>query len=272
MQCLEPCLAVLADLSSCWCLETLKISTRDRLSWDPSESLPDITLHEISSLKSVDIFGWYPEGKLTLPTGCLLHLMMVLERHTQWCLWQRKGSPPSMLHLDCHTLQAWPAGVPDMLDLRYLELHCEKLQDQDLAALQHIPHVCLVFRAFSTLLLSSGSWQTLQIHGILGFSIDFFNVDAFVRGTERFLFKCPSEEAEEMYRDLRAACVRQRLACHECEHTEFLFPDLRVASLSNVKLCRAPQQLDYDHGNHEDFICTDKHGWPSRDAFPELYR
>ena len=272
---LEPCLAVLADLSSCWCLETLKIS-RDY--WDdPSGDLPDIFLHEVSSLKSVEVIGWYPQGDFTLPSGCLLRFMAVLETHTQWLQWQRKGCPISMLSLYCYhmQLQAWPTGISDMSDLRYLELYCipTMLHDQDLAALQHIPHVCLVLTAFSTLRLTSGSWQSLQIRGIAGFRVNFSNIDAFVRGTKRFLFDCLSQEAGEMYRVLRAACARQRVACHECEHWTEYSDDFTFAYLSNMKLCREPQQINIRGGmpDHKELIQTDKHGWPSKAAFPELY-
>ena len=106
-----------------------------------------------------------------------------------------------------------------MSGLQLLELQCTGLHHQDLAALQRIPHVCLGFTEYTTLLLTSGSWRSLVIRGKAGFNVDFSDVDAFVRGTERFLFKCPSQEAGGLYRILRAACVRQRVACHKCEHS-----------------------------------------------------
>ena len=117
------------------------------------------------------------------------------------------------------------------------------MQDQDLAALQRIPHVCLGFAEFSTLLLTRGSWQSLQIRGEAGFSVEFYNAGRIVRSTERFLFECTSQEAGAMYRVLRAACTRQEVACHECEHPQGFSRSpggVRVASLSNVKLCRNP--------------------------------
>ena len=183
-----------------------------------------------------------------------------------------------MLCLECTKLRAWPTGIPEMSGLRYLYLYCTRMQDQNLAALQHIPHVSPVFDKFSTFVLTSGSWRSLEIWEEAGFHIRFFNVDAFVRGTERFLVECPSQEAEGMYRMLRAACMRQGVACHGCEHLEGYPERTRVARLSNVELCRAP--ADEDVTEAEEFLSWTDHDplirsnnfWPERAAFPEVCR
>ena len=274
---LEACLAILVDLPSCQCLETLEIAALELYSIGRHLKLPDMSLHSISSLKSVEVIGWNPDGAFSLPPECLLRFAIALETDAQWLRWQEKRCPTSMLHLTFNDLQAWPSGIADMSDLRFLELHCSGLQDQDLAALQHIPHVNMNFSSFTTLLLTNGPWQSLQICGSSGFNIVFHNADAFVRGTEHFLFKGPSQGVQQLYRGLRAACARQRVACHECEHTVDRYSASKVARLSNMELCRALEQVvpwRY-HEGHKGLI--DTYGfwlckWPSRATFPELYR
>ena len=170
-----------------------------------------------------------------------------------------------MLSLVCMKLGAWPAGIQEMSGLQYLDLACKRLQDGDLAALQHIPHVSLCLYEFSSFLLTSGAWESLKISGWAGFSINFSNVDAFVKGTKSFLFVCSSQEAKEMYRQLRAACMRQWVACHEREH---MHGDSQIARLSNVRPCwGSDNAVDY----HEPLICTSGF-WPDDTVYPELYR
>ena len=169
-----------------------------------------------------------------------------------------------MLHLTCMKLRAWPAGVGEMSGLQYLNLYSKSMQNQDLAALQHIPHVILTVRMHSTFLMTSGSWQSLEISGWrAGFSVNFSYADAFVKDTKRFLFVSRSQEAQSMYAHLRAACARQWVACHECEHLN------KVARLGNVRLCQYPDPLG---GAHESLISIDEDCiWPDWRVYPELY-
>lgn len=262
--------AILADLRHSQ-IESLVLATTDDLDDYPSSDLPDVVLHEVATLKSLEVRGLYPKGKLSFPPGCLLRLSVVLERRSQWIQWQKKGCPTSMLHLVCNKLRAWPAGLQEMSGLQYLELHCKKLQDQDLAALKRIPHVSLDFTEFSTLLLTSGSWQSLQIKGKAGFNVNFSSVSAFVGGTQRFLFQCTGYEGGEMYKLLREACLRQGVPCHECEHIHTFPGSPRFATLSNMQLCKAPKRLIYLN-THERLIHSDGGYWPSKAAYPELYR
>ena len=269
MNWVKPWLDVItADLSLCSCLETLKISENLDGGWDcESMALPDLFLHDVPTLKSVELLGWYPNRKFTLPQGCLLRLAVILDTRAQWDRWQTKRCPMSMLHLKRMKMRSWPAGLQSMSGLRYLYLHCTRMRDQDLAALQNIPHVSLEFHKFSTFLWTRGSWQSLEIWGRdRGFSIRFSNIDAFVRGTELFSFVCSSQKAGEMYSDVRAACMRQGVACHECEHTEGYPKKVKVARLRNTKLCRVPDIFS----SHDGLIHMDEM-WPSRAAYPELY-
>lgn len=253
---------LMADLSLCPCLETLKIADEGFWYDTPSKDLPDLLLCEVATLKSVELLGWYPKGDFTLPEGCLLRWLVVLDT-IEWEEWQQKECPASMLLLMCMDLQEWPTGIQETSGLQFLDLYCTDLEDQDLAALQHISHVKLAFQEFSTFLLTGGSWQSLQISGEAGFTVNFFTPDAFVRGTERFLFKSPSEQAGDLFDVLRAACMRQGVACHEFEHAPGYPDGIKYARLSNVKLCRGPD-------NRDSLLELDEY-WPSRANFPELY-
>ncbi len=265
---------IMTDLSFCSCLETLEIVQAHIDDINPSMSFPKLLLQGVATLKSVELVGWYPAEKLTLPPGCMLRMFMALHTVEQWEEWQRQGCPTSMLNLVCKKLQAWPAGIQEVSGLQFLKLCCTSLQDQDLAALQHIPHVSLRFYRFSTLRLSSGSWQSLEICGQAGFSVSFSDPDLFVKSTAKFLFVSPSLQAGDVYRVLPAACARQGVACYECEH--HLAPQddprsFRVLRLSNVKLCD-PGAPVMTSANHEGLIAfDDRHVWPSKDVYPQLY-
>ena len=274
MRYVRPWLDVItADLSYCSCLETLKIEADRINSNSMSMKLPDLLLHEVTTLRSLELIGWYPKGRFTLPPGCVLRLLAVLDTPAQWEQLQAKGCPMSMLYLSCMKLQAWTKGVPRMSGLQFLKLHCTRMQDQDLAALQHIPHLCLGFTKFSTFRVTSGSWQSFQIRGKGGFSINFSNADAFVRGTGRFFLECSGHETDQMYRVLRAACMRKGVEYYECEHHKRLkgHPDsIITSSFNNVELCKAARTRSGAMlGHHEQIMCTDEF-WPSRAAYPEL--
>ena len=262
---------IMADLSQCSCLETLTI-VGDHVEYGcESLELPELHLHDVTSLKRLDLVGWVPWESFTLPPGCMLRFLANWKTQDQWQRWQSKGHPTDMLYLVCRELQAWPTGIQDMSGLQFLKLQCRKLQGQDLAALKHIPHVSLRFSEFTTLSLSSGCWQSLQIWGSAGFSVSFSNVDKFVRDTERFLLCCSSREVGGMYGVMRAACARQGVACHECRHVRStaVAPHKKsITCLNNVKLCEARGSFS----KHEGLMETDDDYWPSRAVYPELYR
>ena len=266
---------IAADLSFCSCLESLKIADTEIRHHRSSMDLPDLFLQDITTLQSVELVGWYPKGKLTLPPGCLLRMVLLLDT-ARWERLQRKASLTSMLYLSCMDMLAFPAGLWAMSGLQYLALHCKDMQDQDLAALKHIPHVYLGFESFSTFRLTSGSWQSLHLHGPAGFSIHFSNADTFVRYTKRFHYEGISMTAEGMQGVLQEACRRQDVAYYQCVHRltcEGLRTEITMTSLSNVKLCRAPghekiSMLDVQHDN----LLHLHDYWPNRAAYPELYK
>ena len=269
---------VMADLSFCSFLETLKIteSMEEGMMWCIEDWLPDLFLRDVVTPKSMELIGRYPKVNLTLPPGCLLRVAVIVMASAQWNHWQKMGFSTSVLHLKCLQLRpgAWPIGIQGMSDLRYLSLSCDgRMQNQDLAALQHIPHVNLRFNEDSTFLLTSRFWESLQISGEAGFDVGFSNVDAFVRDTRQFLFECTSQEVGGMYAALHAACMRQGVACYKCVHAEGYYKQVRVAQFSNMKVCRTPSGVQGATPNVDHRCLLDVDGcWPSRAASPELYR
>ena len=77
--------SMMAHLSFCSCLETLKLGN-DGI--DPEGLSPslyaDIFLHDVTTLKSVEIYNWYPEQEFVLPIGCLLRFAVGVETCSQW--------------------------------------------------------------------------------------------------------------------------------------------------------------------------------------------
>ena len=268
---------ITTDLSLCSCLESLKIADKQIHSRVQSLELPDLLLREVATLKSVELVGWYPKQRFTLPPGCVLRLAAALGTSAEWEELQAKGCPPSMLRLVCPELQAWPRGVPFMSGLQYLEPYCRSVQDQDLAALQRIPHLYLGFAEYSTFRMTSGSWRSFQIRAEGGLSIKFSSVDAFVRGTERFVLECSGgRQAEGLYGLLRAACKRQGVACHECRHLVRRGgdPDKYLVSINNKEECTAAKTrsgIVLGGGRIHELIMRRDELWPSRVAYPELY-
>ena len=58
-----------------------------------------------------------------------------------------------------------------------------------------IPHLKLGFEKFSTFLLTSGSWQSLEISGNAGFSVAFYSLDAFCQRHKAVPCECPNQQA-----------------------------------------------------------------------------
>ena len=94
--------------------------------------------------------------------------------------------------------------------MEFLAIHCAAMQLADLGILRRIPFVDLHFEQETILVLSAGSWQSLETHGQKGFHIDFRDIDAFVQDINRFLFKGGSES---MYSLILEANKRQKLPC-----------------------------------------------------------
>ena len=104
---------IMADLSLCSSLESLKIADDWMEEGVISKGLPDLFLHDVTTLKTVELVGWYPEEHFSLPPGCMLHVVVIMDSQAQWHQWQEKGLT-SMLYLDCTELQAWPTGIQEI--------------------------------------------------------------------------------------------------------------------------------------------------------------
>ncbi len=259
------------DLSFCRCLESLKITDTDELGTD--QILPSMTLHAVTSLKHVELIGWWPQHRASLPQNCLLRLVMKCSDVSKWDDWQELQCPISMLFLDCQKMQTWPTEIEYVSGLQWLELKCKRLLQQDLAVLQCIPHVRVRVTRYSTLLVTSGTWQSIEIRGEKGFDITFSDVDSFVKGTEKFLFICLSKQSARMYNQLHAACRRQGVACHACEHADEKNTHknlISVARLSNMKVCKGSAQGLRWWDRHEKLMDT-MDFWPKQSVYPELY-
>ena len=73
--------SMMADVSFCSCLESLKLGNDEGIDCEvPSKSLcADVVLHDVKTLKSVEVYNWCPEQDFSLPEGCLLRLALTLE-------------------------------------------------------------------------------------------------------------------------------------------------------------------------------------------------
>ena len=237
--------SIIADLRFCSSLESLTIAREQICDDIRSEDLPDLILHELSSLKIVQLRGWCPRNRFTIPSRCVVRLFMAAETPDEWLQWQRRGCPTSMLCLTYMGLQTWHAGIGQVSGLQYLDLHMQSMQEQDLGAFDQIPHVRLTVKRYSTFLLTRGSWRSLHIVASDEIYIKFSDTKAFVRGTERFLLdqEGNSEKARSLFCLLGRTCRRQGVACQKCEHTHKRFgkPDLERASLSSVELRKIPE-------------------------------
>lgn len=100
-------------------------------------------------------------------------------------------------------LESWPQGIQELSCLEFLAIYRTAIHLAGLGILRRIPYIDLHFKQEAMLVLSAGSWQSLETHGQKGFNIDFRDVGAFVQGTNHFLFK---QGSELMYFLVLAAC------------------------------------------------------------------
>ena len=213
------------DLAYCLTLETLVIgdSIDEALAVGVAFTyLPDMSLHDLPYLRHVELYGWIPGRTFSLPPGCQLQLSAIVEDHWRWeQKWESIRNSATVLCLGYHPPESWPQGIQEFSCLEFLAISCKALQLADVGILQRIPYINLHFEQETTLVLSAGSWQSLEIHGQKGFDIEFRDVDAFVQGTNHFLFKRGSVG---MYSLVMEACKRQKVPCHRrqcCEFWEF---------------------------------------------------
>lgn len=204
---------VLVDLSFCKGLEFLKITGIEPDYNAASLHLPDLCLHHVTSPKNVQLLGWFPTGDISLAPDCRLRMDTVCSGHDLWEEhWKCAADRTWALSLSYNLLQAWPEGIHLFSSLQYSILGCLSFYEAHLATLQGIPHVRLWFEHYTTLLVSAGAWKNLEGVGRGGFDIAFSDLDAFVRGTEWFLFVCTHRRPLRLIARMHGACSPKECA------------------------------------------------------------
>ena len=213
-----------ADLSCCLSLESFKLTDGEMNILGGCHKLPDVDLSAMPKLRRIELEGWLPAATFNLPAGCELFAAAVCNINCPWDEhWRAMQRTLTVLNLWDIGLKEWPAGVERLSQLQYLQLlyDCEILE-QDLAVLSAIPHVNLLIGGMASFTLTGGAWQSLQVHGGGNLRITFTDANAFVRGTERFLFCStgPVEMSQPMCASIREACSRQLKSCYQCTFKE----------------------------------------------------
>ena len=212
------------DLSFCYSLESLKITSPEDLDEDKmAGKLPDVLLSNMPNLKRFELVNWFPFAAFSLPADCELCISAVSDEcsfEEQWEAMQRHLKVLTLADMGDPDLLSWQDGFECLSRLQYFLFESGSCLTLDLAELQAIPHVELWINGTGSLSLSEGAWQSLEVYGRNGLRIDFSNVDAFVRGTQRFLLMSSGNKAvsQPMCASIREACNRQVKSCYQCEY------------------------------------------------------
>ena len=231
---LEP---FLIGLSFCSKLEALKITdTNVNLSSSKSD-VPCFSIFGAASLRQIELLGVVPGIMVQLPSQCLLRLSA--SQHYSSHPWESYQNSIkdfiSVLWLHQQSSEAWPAGLQDYSRLQYLQLTCTDVIELSLADMIHIPHVRMDITGMASLLLTRGAWQSLEVHSRRELFLTFSDVDAFVRGTQNFLFSGGSSLAfsKAAFAPIQDACKEQGKPCYECQYRDRLDDYNLVLRMSN---------------------------------------
>ena len=219
------------DLSFCSCLESLKITLEKAGEREiHCSKLSELQLSSLPKLKRVELMGWFPETHNSLPPDCELLVSVAFDdtfpQREQWEAMQRHLTIASLATATAELeymadiwLREWPVGFERLTRLQFLRFQCSESLEQDLAVLKAIPHVDLTVDGMASLNLTSGTWQSLKVHGRHGLCITFSDADAFVRGTGQFLFDSSGnrEISQPMCASIGEACSRQSKSYYLCE-------------------------------------------------------
>ncbi len=227
-----------ADLNFCHCLESLRITQQFDI--DPtieSDRLPEINLSALPSLKRVELEGWFPEAGFHLPSDCELNVTVASATcffEEQWEAMQKHLKVLIVIDEGDPGLQTWQDGFDVLSHLQYFNFQAVGSLVLDLADLKAILHVDLYVAGTASLSLSDGAWQSLQVLCRRGLCIDFTDAEAFVRGTERFLFISLGNRAtsQPMCASIREACSRQVKSCYQ---SGYIGQSLYTVRLSNCE-------------------------------------
>ena len=245
------------DLRACLMLESLKVSTtihdEDYSYFVP---LPGLRLRYMSKLRHIELEEQtLPWHCLELPPGCQLFVRLSQPLHEIFC-----GNAGELVCKQTRVmwLREWyTSWQTDLARFQHLQLlvmevdKCSQSPPLDLAKLQHIPHVRLLSKHPVSLVLTEGSWQSLEILGERGVHVTFSDVDAFVTRTKLFSFCCSDtfflsdfrrgatsrKSPAMMMERLQAACSKHSVECYTTSHNDHSWPfTVKVTRLSNRKL------------------------------------
>ena len=244
------------DLKACIMLESLKVVMRaaeGSISDLASGYQPDICLSHMPKLQHFELEEQaLPRDKLALPSGCQLFIKLCgyqPELSGEDCL-ESVSRHATIMCVNIVALRAWPATLGSFgLQLLVLELIANNMVNSpllDLVVLRDIPHVRLYSRSFLNLLLTGGSWQSLDIHSDEGLYVEFSDMGAFVTSTKLFSFCYGYMDIHSlgtrmmcaaMVDNMQATCGKYDMKCYKTSHSFSSLGMLRwVTRISNKKL------------------------------------
>ena len=229
------------DLSSCHSLECLRITQAA-----PAEvlivsgKLPEVQLSNLQNLKRVELVQWFPDVGFSLPPECKLCVTVNPDRchfEKQWVAMQKHLTVLTLADIFYLGPESWLVGFERLSRLQYFSFESAGPLVLDLAELKSIPHVKVHINGRAILTLSDGTWETLHVCGRRGLCISLTDADAFVRGTERFLFVSLGSAAisQPMCASIREACSRQVKSCYQCGYMGRFEKDPYTVRLSNCE-------------------------------------
>ena len=239
------------DLGFCYSLESLRITQAiPREAVAVSGKLPEVQLSTLPNLKRVELVQWFPDLGFSLPPECELYVTVSSVRFAiekQWDDMQRHLRVLALADIGFSGPQGWLVGFERLSRLQFFSFKGASSVLLDLAELKAIPHVEVHIDGDANLTLSDGTWQTLQVCGKDGLCINFTDAEAFVRGTQRFLFVSLGDAAtsQPMCASIREACSRQAKSCYQCGYMGQWEEDPYTVRLSN---CEEMMRLQPLHG------------------------
>ncbi len=247
---------ILADVSCCLTLESLRISSSGLGLMVDSEGLAGMHFHSMPCLKHVRLDGCYPYKALQLPADCSLFLDLSCMGNFKFHEHDEKFRDHAIvLRLNTADDTDWPSGLLKLSKLQFLELDSVGgFSDQDLADLQHIPEVKISLDSEDQLLLTGGSWDSFEIFQFGQLDLTISDVDSFVRGTKSFTLMSESSQgaSKDLFRELKAACRRQGKKCHIGKHMGLVKGEMmKYATLSTSKEIAKGCPTFYDEFNKD---------------------
>ncbi len=244
------------DVSCCLTLESLRIVSRGLGQMTDSCGLSNMDFSSMPWLKHVRLDGCYPYSALQLPADCSLFLDLSCMGNFKWHEHEEKfRDHATVLRINTANDTDWPAGLQHFSQLQFLELDTVGgFSDQDLADLQHIPNVKISLDSNDQLLLTGGSWNSLEIFQFGELDLTISDVDSFVKDTKAFTFMSENSQgaSKELFQKLKGACRRQGKNCHIGKHMGLVQGEMtKYATLSTSKEIAEGCPTYYDEFNKD---------------------